>query len=172
MNIPNEIAAVIEQIRLLGGRVVDKESSTFMRFLYYLLLILSFGQFKTFMSFHTTIGKTVYLAKAWEQSSDLAKLEVLTHEAVHIRQFKSAWIFMMIAYIFLPIPIGLAYCRWMYEREAYLVGLKTLLKFGWGREQIPYYVDHVLSNLGGPAYFWCWPKAWMKSWFDEQVKSL
>ena len=56
-----------------------------------------------------------------------------------------------VAYLLLPLPIGLAWFRWASERRAYLVQLRAGAS-----------VDATVETLWS-RYGWCWPRPWMRT---------
>lgn len=105
----------------------------------------------------TTIGHTIYApADCYDPLDDYVSLE---HELVHVEQWNRYGIWFWISYLFLPIPFGLAWFRWRWEREAY----STELIYWWTPEQI---VDVLASR----TYLWPWPKKKMLAWFQKEHK--
>jgi hypothetical protein len=70
---------------------------------------------------------------------------------------------MFILYVLLPLPIGLAYFRYLFERAAYLEGIRAsrvLYKLSTDGELSR--VNSAVLQLTGPMYGWTWP-------FEKQV---
>lgn len=105
----------------------------------------------------TTIGATVYYPRDRPNPPEQTDWE-LRHELVHVEQWRRYGVWFWISYLLLPVPIGLAWYRWRWEREAYLVDLKI---------GVP--LEDVLRALGSWTYFWPWPKRWMRQWFEKQI---
>ncbi len=78
------------------------------------------------------------------------------HEEVHGKQWDKYKIFFPILY-WVP-PTLLAYFRWKFEREAYLVDIKA------GVHTVEEVVDTLWSD-----YLWTWPKCWMRKWFKKEL---
>ena len=71
-------------------------------------------------SFQTTIGKTVYVTADWDDWDPDRRYVTLRHEAVHLRQFRKFTLpGMAVLYVLLPLPMGLAWFRAYFEKEAY-----------------------------------------------------
>lgn len=102
----------------------------------------------------TTIGRTIY-APVWVDVAGPigAYREIIEHELVHVAQWRRWWILFPLSYLLLPLPIGMAWCRWRWEREAYLVQIRAGAT-----------VDAVVDTLWR-RYGWPWPRAWMRRWF-------
>lgn len=138
-------------------KIVKKKDSKLMKF----ISILVWPVNKNFMNKYTTLGKTIY-------TPDVNKIKdhILTHELVHVEQWTKYNILFWVLYLFLPLPIGLAWFRWKFEREAYL---KELEKHYTG-VNFNYFIKEVVNVLWS-AYGWCWPKPWMKAWFEKELKN-
>lgn len=113
--------------------------------------------------FTTTVRNTIFVSPAWNDSSVYTPAErvaILKHERVHLRQARRyTWPLFAFLYLFIAFPIGLSYFRYRFEREAYLEDIRT----GWNT------VENVVQTLGGPLYLWCWPKSWVRKWFEENL---
>lgn len=84
---------------------------------------------------------------------------VIEHESVHIRQARRWPVLWQLSYLLAPVPVLLAWFRWRWEREAYLVQL-------YASAATPAELAETLWR----RYAWPWPKAWMVRWFDERAK--
>lgn len=154
-----------------GVRIVKKADSRFWRFLDVLVKIVTLGKNKTFLSsFVTTIGNTIAVPTNWEDWPDAVKVAILEHELVHVGQFaKYGLIPTSIAYLLLPLPIGLAYCRYRLERVAYLHGIKVEMAYypGVDRDSM---VECAVKQLTGPNYGWTWPfRSSVRNWFRKEL---
>ena len=108
--------------------------------------------FPSLRSYWLTIGNTIYYPDSVENPTDEHAL--IRHELVHVQQYeKYGTLLFIFLYLFVPLPIGFAYFRWYFEREAYLVNIKA------GDLTIP----QVVRMLDG--YWKPWPKKWMTTWF-------
>jgi hypothetical protein len=141
-------------------KVVPKAESSLMKVINVFLLVVSFGRMKQFMtSFATTIGTTVYVTDGWKTSTDQSKAILLRHERVHMRQAKRLTrpLFSFL-YLFCFLPVGLAWFRARFEREAYEESFKAAFEY-YGREHVfsKEWRDHVAKNFTGPSYLYMWP---------------
>lgn len=152
-------------------KLVAKADSGFMKFLHVCLLIITFGQMKTFMDkFTTTIGYTVYTPSIWEQRSEKVRMLILRHERVHMEQKRRHGFWFTISYLLFPLPCVWAYCRMKYEMEAYEVTIQVKWEYFGRRGFTPEAREAMISRFTGPSYFWTWP--WRKrieEWYDELV---
>lgn len=140
----------------LGVRVKDKRGSLLMRFL---ALFLG-SRFMT--SAWTTMGRrTIWAPTGADLTINglLRRETIIRHELIHIAQARRWPVWFQLSYLLLPLPVGFAYFRWRFEREAYLVNLRA------GQTSI----DAVVDSLWG-FYAWTWPKPWMRRWFAKELR--
>jgi hypothetical protein len=79
---------------------------------------------------------------------------------------------MAIAYLLLPLPIGLAWCRMRFERAAYEETLRVRYALG-GRAAVEEVRAHVISQFTSGSYAWMWPfPRALERWFDRFVATL
>jgi hypothetical protein len=162
----------------LGIKVFAKDTKyrVLWKFIGKLLAILSFGKMETFYeNFTTTIGRGIYYPAGWRiENADSGDYEILRHEAVHVRQYLKLGmgnvylgiLVMGLLYIFVPLPIGLAWCRYRLERVAYLESCKACIDLGL-KPSIDYYV----KLLSGPSYLWTWPfPSKIHAWFEANLE--
>jgi len=126
-----------------------------------------------------TIGGNIYLAANWDRISPTNQLFILIHERIHLLQFQKYGIFLMsFLYLFLFFPIGLAYFRARFEREA----LRETI-----RVRVEYYGEHhgelhfvrrsmtkrYLQFFTTSAYLYMWPfKRTVLRWFEEDWETV
>jgi hypothetical protein len=157
-------------------KIVPKSDSGFMGLLNVLLLVITCGAQKDFMtSFTTTIGSRMWVPSKWGSRSPLAKAAVLRHERVHLRQQKRyGMLRYALMYLFWPVPLFWATGRTKLEMEAYAESLAAYSEyFGDGyinngklREAM---VDHFTSG----EYGWmCINRGKVERWYDAVVGRL
>ena len=79
---------------------------------------------------------------------------------------------MAIAYVLLPLPFGLAWCRMRLERAAYEETLRVHYHLG-GIRAVERLREHVIAQFTSGSYGWMWPFPHALSrWFDEFVAGL
>jgi hypothetical protein len=156
-------------------RVVAKAESRFQRAIHRALVVLTAGRMRGYLDdYVTTIGSTVYVCSDWDGRSDGDRWATMRHEAVHLRQFRR-WTLpgMTLLYVLLPLPMGLAYFRMRFEREAYEETIRCnaeLYGLGYVRGELR---DHVIAQFKGGSYGWMWPfRRALERWYDDQVARI
>lgn len=162
----------------LGISVYSKDQK-WMRlwsFIDWFLRIISFGKMKTFKtSYTTTIGKKIFFPEGWStKTADEQSYEILRHEAKHVRDFLALGggnehlgiLVMGFLYLFVPLPIGLAWFRYKFEREAYVESYYAARRAGY----IPD-TERYVNLLTGPSYLWTWySKKQVRNYFKKVCK--
>lgn len=158
-----------EAHRLHGLQVYAKDQkwTWLWRMIDALLNTFTGGKMNTFFTgYVTTVGHRVFFPAGWNSgAASRNDYIVLCHEIKHVEQFgKYGVVLMALLYLLFPLPVGLAYFRYRFEREAYVAGYRAAAGVGVGLN-----VDDFIAQLSGPAYFWAWPfKKNMKAWFARQ----
>lgn len=156
-------------------KLVWKESSRFMRLVSFVLTCITFGLQCHFQTHYiTTIGYTVYLPNGWAKLSDQARMVILRHERVHMRQRRSLTLVgYTLLYVLLPIPGFLAYFRTVFEMEAYEETIRATVELypnGAAMVMTKAAKDQMVANFTGPGYFWMWPfRKRIEYWYDHTV---
>lgn len=117
-------------------------------------LVRPLGNRRFLEDYWITLGRTVHYPASVRDPYEHP--QVIEHELVHVRQWERWGVLLWISYLFLPLPFGLAWFRWRWEREAYLLNLERGA------------VDQVVESIW-TGYGWPWPKRWMKRWFERQL---
>jgi hypothetical protein len=166
--------ALVERLQSQGVRLVTKDRVWHQRALDRLLRVVTFGGQSAYLDrYVTTIGRSVYLTPDWDARPLADRYATLCHEAVHLQQFRR-WglIPMAIAYVLLPLPFGLAWCRMRLERAAYEETLRVQHHLG-GRRAVEAMRAHVIAQFTSGSYGWMWPfPRALERWFDRFVDSL
>jgi hypothetical protein len=156
--------------------IIKKDSSKLMKAINLFLVIMSFGTNRNFMkNFVTTIGQKVYVPNGWDKWVDEAKIGVLRHERVHMRQSKRLTpILYSIIYLFLPVPFFFAYGRAKLEWEAYTESIKTRAELcGIDSARDKEYRDKLIKNFTGPSYLFMFPfKKTLNKWYDKVLSEI
>lgn len=126
-------------------------------------------------SFQTTIRKTVYVTADWDRMPADERYVTLRHEAVHLRQFRKLTLPMMaLLYVLVPFPVGLAYFRAHFEKQAYAESIRAVAEV-WGPEvaRSDGYRNYVIGQFMGPSYGWMWPfRPGLERWYDQILATL
>jgi hypothetical protein len=161
---------------LPGFRIVRKDQSRLHRLIHRVLVVVTFGQMRSYLdSYQTTIGKTVYVTADWDTWPADRRYVTMRHEAVHLRQFRAYSLpVMAVLYVFVPLPLGLAYCRARFEQAAYAETIRAAAEV-WGADvaRAPAYRSHIIQQFTGSSYGWMWPfKKRLERWYDRILASL
>jgi hypothetical protein len=152
-----------------GLRILRKDRVWHQRVIHYLLFAI--GQKRYLHDYVTTIGATIYVTPDWDARPAADRCATLRHEIVHLRQFERYGLWpMAIAYLLLPLPLGLAWCRMRLEREAYEETLRAHHETGTLDAGMR---AHVIRQFTSGAYGWMWPfPRAVAHWYDEFVATL
>jgi hypothetical protein len=161
---------------LPGFRIVRKDRSLLHRAIHHALIGLTLGRMRSYLgSYQTTIGRTVYVTADWDDRDPDERYVTLRHEAIHLRQFRRFTLpGMALLYLLLPLPMGLAWCRAYFEKEAYAESVRAAAEV-WGPEfpRRDAYRRHVIAQFTGAAYGWMWPfRGDVERWYDEVLATL
>jgi hypothetical protein len=157
-------------------RIVRKDRSPLHRLIHYALCALTLGQMTSYLdAFQTTIGRTVYVTADWDDRDADDRYVTLRHEAIHLRQFRRYTLpGMAVLYLLLPLPMGLAWFRACFEKEAYAESIRAAAEvWGPGFPRRSEYRQHVIEQFTGAGYGWMWPfRRGLERWYDEVLASL
>ncbi|MBC7976762.1 MAG: hypothetical protein H7138_17445 [Myxococcales bacterium] len=157
-------------------RIVRKDRSVLHQAIHYGLIGLTLGRMRSYLdSFQTTIGATVYVTSDWDDRDPDHRYVTLRHEAVHLRQFRSFTLpGMAVLYLLVPLPMGLAWFRAWFEKQAYAESIRAAAEV-WGPAypRDAAYRAHILAQFTGASYGWMWPfRAGLERWYDQILASL
>lgn len=159
-------------------KLLYKRNSRLMRFINALLVVISFGQQRRFMSsFITTVGYTVYVHDGWSGLSLVDRMIVLRHERVHMRQRVryGMWLFTFL-YLLCPLPACFAYFRAKFEKEAYEETLRAMVDLypdGLAQVGTEACREYVVGQFTGSSYLWMWPfRNRLDDWFTDVLVSI
>ena len=157
-------------------RIVRKDQSRFQRAIHYGLVVITFGGMRRYLdSFQTTIGNTIYVTPDWDERSVETRYITLRHEAIHLRQFRKYTLpGMALLYVLLPLPMGLAWFRAQFEKEAYAESIRAAAEvYGPDYPRGTEYRRYILDQFVGPSYGWMWPfRAGLERWYDRVLATL
>ena len=123
--------------------------------------------------YHTVMFGTLWVSDGWDGMADLERYVLLRHERIHLVQARRWGVVAMgLAYLFMPMPIGLAYARARIEWEAYAETLRALVEVH-GVEAARAQRGWLRARFVGPDYAWMWPfPRAVDRWFDETLGVL
>jgi len=159
-----------------GFRIVRKDRAPLHKAIHYALWALTFGRLTSYLdAFQTTIGRTVYVTPDWDDLDLDHRYVTLRHEAIHLRQFRSFTLpGMAVLYLLVPLPLGLAWFRAHFEKQAYAESIRAAAEV-WGPDypRRPEFRRHVIEQFTGAAYGWMWPfRRGLERWYDQVLASL
>jgi hypothetical protein len=170
--------ALVEALRveIPGFRIVRKDRSPLHKAIHYALIGLTVGRMRSYLdSFQTTIGRTVYVTADWDDWEPDRRYVTLRHEAVHLRQFRTYTLpGMALLYVLLPLPMGLAWFRAYFEKEAYAESIRAAAEVhGPDYPRRTEYRRYVIDQFMGASYGWMWPfRAGLERWYDRVLATL
>jgi hypothetical protein len=178
MSMEARYSALLDEIakEFPGFRVVKKDQSRFQRAIGAVLRVLTFGAQKGYLTrYQTTIGRTVYVTPDWDDRPAAERYITMRHERVHLRQFRR-WTLpgMAVAYVLLPFPVGVAWCRMRFERAGYEESIRAAAEVhGLRFVEEERYREYVIEQFTGGGYGWMWPfRAGLERWYDAVLASL
>jgi hypothetical protein len=143
------------------------------KLLHWLMVIATFGRMDRLLThFVQCIGSKVYVPFSWREWPEEVRIRALTHERKHMRQMRRyglGWmplgvVVVGLLYFAVPLPVGLAWFRYRWEREAYWAGAQTMAE-----EHREEYLMAKAASIAGPAYLYCWPIRSIKAWFRNRL---
>jgi hypothetical protein len=166
----------------IRGKRDTRFGRIFWRTLHGLIWLVTLGRARNLDRYTTTIGPWIRTGCEMADYTDVERISLLTHERVHVGQFRRAGLGsaivgilpMAIGYLLLPLPIGLAWCRYRLELSAYCSGAEALAGYATPTkaQAIALHPDHVKATaryaslarsaeviadrLSGPDYAWAW----------------
>jgi hypothetical protein len=174
----NRYDALVEALRreFPRLRIVPKDRSPLQRAIHYALIGVTLGRMRSYLdAYQTTIGSTVYVTCDWDARDPDEKYVTMRHEAIHLRQFRTFTLPGMAAlYLLVPVPIGLAWFRAYFEKEAYAETLRAAAEV-WGPEapRRAAFRRRILDQFTGAAYGWMWPfRADLERWYDRVLATI
>jgi len=163
-----------------GFRVVRKDRSVLQWLIHYGLMCITLGGMRRYLhGYQTTIGWTVYVTPDWHQRDPVERYIIMRHERIHLRQFRRyTRIGMAVLYLFVPLPLGLAYFRARFEMQAYEETIRAAAEIH-GIEYVGRgsYREDICRQFLGSSYGWMWPfsrriNAWYEGALNRVQKEL
>ena len=178
MSGPERYEALIERVEaeFPRFRIIKKRDSRFQRMLHWGLVAVTFGQMRDYLDgYYTTIGSRLYVTGDWDDIDPDDRYITLCHEVVHMRQFRR-WTppLMGLLYLLFPLPMGLAWFRARFEKEAYAETLRATAEvYGIERARSAETRARIIGQFTSASYGWMWPfKRAMERWYDTIISDL
>lgn len=157
-------------------RIVPKRRDLLSHTIDLALKIVTLGAQRRYLThYHTVISYTLYVPPGWAQMSDVARVILLRHERVHLRQ-RRRYGFALFAFLYLiPIlPLGLAYGRARLEWEAYRETLRATAELrGFSALADGQLQAEIVRRFVGGDYGWMWPfPAQIRAWIEQALQEL
>lgn len=177
MTAEERLAMLLNDLNKEGVVLENKYDKWYWKALAGILTVISFGKIDFMHGTTTTIGNRIGLPGDWITWQPAQKYEALLHESKHFSQYKkfgfgNAWVGIFpvgFAYLFLPFPVGIAYCRAIIEREAYAESLRAIIQLD-GADEARMTKSFFVSQYTSANYLWMWPfKSQVEKWFDDDV---
>lgn len=171
---------VMQAAEKYGIVIEHKAEKWYWRVIGKLLHLITFGNVDFMNSFFTTFGNHIGTAVPWDTLSYAERYEVLLHELEHVKQYKKAglgnvWVgFVLVgfAYLFLPLPIGLAWCRAKIEMEGYAQSIRALVRL-YGVRVARSQKGRIVEQFTSINYLFMWPfRGYMDAWFDSTLRNI
>jgi len=169
-----KMADLQAELAARGVSVQSKADVWHQRLIHQLLRLVTLGSQSAYLDrYVTTLGNHIYVTPDWAQRSLGDRWVTLCHELVHVDQFaRYGFVPMALAYLLLPLPMGLAWCRMRLEREAYAESVRATYELG-GLPAAKALREHVVSQFVSGSYGWMWPfPSAMERWFDALIADL
>jgi hypothetical protein len=140
------------------------------------LRLITLGAQRHYMTrYHTVIGDTLYVPESWQTMGDVARVILLRHERVHLRQRRRYGFIPFAALYLLPIfPLGLAYFRARFEWEAYRETLRATAELrGLDALHDRALRSEIVRRFVSGDYGWMWPfSRSIERWFDQAAAEI
>lgn len=155
-----------------GFEIREKADSWFMRAVNAVLIVITFGMMRSFMSdFVTTVGATVYVPTKWDSWGPVGRILILRHERVHMRQSRKygSLLFRLLYVLVLP---SVWTFRAKFEMEAYEETIRGVVEYYGEGSFDAERRDRMVSYFTSSQYFWMKPfRKSVEAWYDGAVKA-
>jgi hypothetical protein len=157
-------------------RIVPKRGNALSLAIDGALRLITLGAQRHYMTrYHTVIGDTLYVPESWNAMGDVARVILLRHERVHLRQRRRYGFVVFAALYLLPIlPLGLAWFRARFEWEAYRETLRATAELrGLDALRDAALRGEIVRRFVSGDYGWMWPfSRVIERWFDQALTEI
>jgi len=172
-----EYEALLEEVKreFPEFKIVKKTESSLMKAIAAFLRLITFGKMNSFMDkFITTLGQTVYVPSSWDANSPATNAITIRHERVHMRQSRDhGSVKFSLLYLFAYLPIGLAYYRTKFEKEAYEESLRAVHDYYGSKFFTKALKENVVNHFVSAEYLWMWyNRKHIEEWYDVTVEQI
>src|SRR5262249_46654554 len=170
--------ALLDEIRdeFPGFRIVRKDRSALQRLIHAALVVVTVGAQRRYLDgYQTTIGRTVYVSRDWDDRPAAERWATMRHERMHLRQFRRhGLVGMALLYLLVPLPLGLAWFRARFEWEGYAETIRAHAELhGRSRVEEPGFRAGIVRQFTSGAYGWMWPfRRTLERWYDDVLRGL
>ena len=175
---PNRYQALIAEMQaeFPRFRVIHKRDSPLHKAIHYALIAITLGGMREYIDgYQTTMGYRVYVTSNWDRKDPDLRYITMRHERIHMQQFRRyTFLGMSFLYLLVPLPMGLAYFRARFEKEAYEESMRAASEvFGIEHIKEPAYRQRIIDQFTGASYGWMWPfRRKLEHWYDSVVDKL
>lgn len=142
-------------VAMAGARLAPRSESRVLRLIRFFAGLV--GAASIMDEYWTTLGRTIYYPDSVPDPLMRQYRWTVEHELVHVAQWEKWGFWFLFSYLFLPVPFFFAWFRWRWEREAYMVQIRS-------GEATPRECADALLAYGRP-----WPHGWMVEWFRREA---
>lgn len=151
-----------------------KRTSGLQRAIHVALVLVTFGAMRTYLTrYHTVLFGVLWVPDAWDDMPDDARYILLRHERVHLRQrARMGDVLMAVYYLFVFLPLFLAWGRARIEWEAYEETIRATFEVH-GLAAAKSLEPEITRRFTSADYGWMWPfPAQIHDWFQTTLRSL
>jgi hypothetical protein len=156
--------------------IVPKRGNAFSLAIDVALRVITFGAQRHYMTrYHTVIGDTLYVPESWSTMSDVARVILLRHERVHLRQRRRyGFVPFALLYLLPFFPLGLAFFRARFEWEAYRETLRATAELrGFTACRDSALRVEIVRRFVSGDYGWMWPfPRVIQRWYDQALSDI
>ena len=170
--------ALLEDIRreFPRFRIVQKDQDALQRLIHRVLVVVTLGGQRNYLDgYQTTVRHSVYVTPGWASLSAAQRYVTMRHERIHLQQFRRlGFPLMAFLYIFVPLPLGLAWFRAHFEKQGYAESMRAAAQvWGPGRVRDTRFRAHVVEQFTSASYGWMWPfRNSVERWYDRVLEDI